>query len=309
MSTYIKNQLLSLHGACFLFLIVSCKQKPKPQTESPAILAQMDPARIDESSDSKCEYGTGSQNWNYQNQDEWASTCTGSSCNGDRQSPILIITDDTTKTKKNDKMMVDIKWKICNAEMLLKKYTLQADHIKRDTFNSLIWYPGDGSGKYQSYYLKEFHVHTPCEHITKTKNSRDSLKTPLEIHFVHENINNPKDILVVGVRYFGDERVAGNADSTLSVFANADNGAKLVNFPAVNLLPSMVNQGFWNYPGSLTTPGCDQKVTWIVMQNEVRVKMSTIDKIRSRYAFDVPDSHNARKIQVNNNLVWYKPVR
>ena len=37
---------------------------------------------------------------------------------------------------------------------------------------------------------------------------------------------------------------------------------------------------YYSYPGSLTTPGCNEIVTWVVMQRTRIVSQSTLDKFK-----------------------------
>jgi carbonic anhydrase len=61
---------------------------------------------------------------------------------------------------------------------------------------------------------------------------------------------------------------------------------------AMNLLPE--DQGYYTFPGSLTTPGCDEVVTWYVLKNPIELSQAQIDEYIRHY------HHTARPIQETN---------
>ncbi|KAL4101413.1 hypothetical protein PRIC1_005165 [Phytophthora ramorum] len=61
--------------------------------------------------------------------------------------------------------------------------------------------------------------------------------------------------------------------------------------------------GLYNYPGSLTTPGCDEIVDWWVVEKPVKVSAKDLTRIRDNqgevHATDASD--NARPVQPLND--------
>jgi carbonic anhydrase len=271
-----------------LFLIVSCKEKPAKKTLDHYV----------ETEETTCPYGPDSTNqWNYENQSNWQHICPGSKCSGGDQSPIQIVMDSTTR---DESLKVIFDWRNYNVKVRLKPYTLQAEYRDLLNFSGLDYITKTESKKYK---LMQFHIHTPSEHkVKKLVNGNPVVnQSPIELHFVHVNESNEKDLLVVSVRYNGSGKPTDEADIALLKFATTKIDTKMKDYKVSHLLPSAKN--FWKYDGSLTTPGCDTGITWIVMQSEVAVVQSTIDLLKQRYQ-NVPNNYNAREIQKNNSTVY-----
>eukprot|EP00475_Leptophrys_vorax_P007886 TRINITY_DN15012_c0_g3_i2.p1 TRINITY_DN15012_c0_g3~~TRINITY_DN15012_c0_g3_i2.p1 ORF type:complete len:233 (-),score=12.24 TRINITY_DN15012_c0_g3_i2:199-822(-) len=116
------------------------------------------------------------------------------------------------------------------------------------------------SGDYQ---LLQMHVHAFSEH------SINGLFAPMEAHFVHVNVNDPKKLAVVGVMLRLDRNDANSTwiDQWLPA-APAASGSNVTVPVAADFWTDIVepSSGFWTYPGSLTTPECDEIVTWHVLR-------------------------------------------
>jgi len=123
----------------------------------------------------------------------------------------------------------------------------------------------------KKYNLLQFHFHTPAEHAI------GGGYYDAEMHLVHQNPDT-KELLVVGVMY----EAGPYADNTvLKRFWGTEPGKQFTLegntvalegrgvSPYQDLLPADVS--YFNYPGSLTTPGCNEGVTWIVMKQPVRM--------------------------------------
>lgn len=113
------------------------------------------------------------------------------------------------------------------------------------------------------YHLLQFHFHAPSE------NTIDGQHLPLCVHMVHKS--EAGKLLVVGVLYRN-----GKPNHLIDeVFEAVGHGGghgqhgaepapvKFAVDPNV-LLPA--GRGYYNFPGSLTTPPCSEGVTWVVMQ-------------------------------------------
>jgi carbonic anhydrase len=132
--------------------------------------------------------------------------------------------------------------------------------------------------------LIQFHFHTPSEHRMAGRASS------LEVHFVHKDAAGK--ITVVGVLTSG---TAVNpalqplvAALPVSSCANREPHAK---FDAAALLPA--TRDYVTYGGSLTTPGCGENVTWLVLTTPIPASAAQVAKLG-------PFGVNARPVQPLN---------
>jgi carbonic anhydrase len=161
----------------------------------------------------------------------------------------------------------------------------------------------------QSFRVANIHFHTPSDHTISGG------QFPLELHIVHVNTNpalalpnNTNELTVVSTLFR-----LGDANPWLTPFVNAVNAGGAT--PAVNLqspggrrnltgtlrlqdiLPNPAY--YYTYPGSLTTPGCRQTVTWHVLRNIQTASGAQIQALRSPFsAFP-----NSRPVQPLNNRI------
>jgi carbonic anhydrase len=118
----------------------------------------------------------------------------------------------------------------------------------------------------ETYFLVQFHYHTPSEHKV------DGVGHAMELHLVHKLINDKASpLLVVGV--FLD---AGAAQATLGdMLAGvpeeswSERDACKGEVDLGGLLPA--KKSFFAYTGSLTTPPCSVGVQWVVMKDPMSV--------------------------------------
>ena len=122
---------------------------------------------------------------------------------------------------------------------------------------------------------------------------------PLEAHFVHYNsahgtsvgsaagTGHAEALLVVGVMF--DLNAAGSEPAALTTIA--DGVAEALYEPkhlsgSVQLSTIYDGMGdFYSYAGSLTTPGCNQMVTWVVMETPKKISMATLEKFKAATAY------------------------
>jgi carbonic anhydrase len=138
--------------------------------------------------------------------------------------------------------------------------------------------------------MLQFHFHN-AEHTV------NYAYMPLEVHMVHQNVNDEDDILVLGTflgpgaasPFFKDLESAGNADPN-----NADVLAK-TNINAYDLLPKDLS--YWHYKGGLTTPPCQKKkgryVKWYVFKTPNTLSYNQLYFFTS-YFKDLPLANNGR---------------
>jgi carbonic anhydrase len=193
---------------------------------------------------------------------QWGSMAGYSLCGaGAYQSPIDIESGEngplSNVTKDTSLEALDLTWGISKFTENFNGHTVQMNYDSGSTLNF--------EGK--SYELKQFHFHSPSEHI------QDGRQYPLEMHFVHQSANGTT---VVGV-FFKE----GASNPTLQkIWDNSPKDVSVLTVPnlelnAMDFLPTQLQ--YYNYTGSLTTPPCTEGVNWIVLKKPIE---ATADQLR-----------------------------
>lgn len=188
---------------------------------------------------------------------------------GTRQSPV-----DITGAVDGGESELEIRWQAGDAEVI-------------DNGHSIVVNVAEGSAislEGREFALLQFHFHHPSEHTV------DGSAAPIDIHFVHAAAEG--DLAVIGVFL-----EAGEADPTIQSIWDAIPSAgeapgALAAFDPNALLPE--GGSHYRYPGSLTTPGCSEIVSWVVMADSIAVSQEQVDAFAAIYPM------NARPVQPLN---------
>lgn len=173
-------------------------------------------------------------------------------------------------------------------------YTLQVNIIDNSPtlqVGNLAYTVGRSSNSStQTWILLQMHLHWGRNVNEGSEHFLQGEQFPAEIHLVHYNARyaniseavssgNSDSLLVVGVFF----EVSTSDLSIMSVIADA---VATETQTATELSSSVVvselfdgSGDFYSYPGGLTTPGCNEVVTWVVMKNPKPIKQSTLNKI------------------------------
>ncbi|XP_050243229.1 alpha carbonic anhydrase 7-like isoform X2 [Quercus robur] len=145
----------------------------------------------------------------------------------------------------------------------------------------------------KQYSLRQCHWHSPAEHLINGK------RYDLELHMVHVNTSN--QVSVVRAQFYQ----IGEPDSFLSKFT--EELKTLVNNRGKRSIgiidPRETNTDtfkYYRYNGSLTTPPCDEGVTWIVNAKINTVSSKQVQLLREAN-FDYRGKDNARPVQALND--------
>ncbi|KAL3662238.1 hypothetical protein V7S43_012569 [Phytophthora oleae] len=139
--------------------------------------------------------------------------------------------------------------------------------------------------------MAQFHLHAPSEHTLNGK-SMDG-----EVHFVHSNAPGSA-LMVVGVFL---QVVNGRTDPfMLSVLDGMDNvSASMGDVISLGSYSKLVNTNanrLYNYPGSLTTPGCDEIVDWWVVQKPISVSPKDFTRLQTQLK-KLPATDNGKNVR------------
>lgn len=150
------------------------------------------------------------------------------------------------------------------------------------------------------YPLAQFHFHHPSEHLL------DGVRYPMELHLVHMHPDGKRVGVVVAVflEIAGEDDRIDQEMARWSAFFDrrpfegrrgiAGSGALLT-----SLLPPPDRRAYLRYAGSLTTPGCDGGVTWLVMTAPVKVARGFVEDFRAAFPMNArwPQKANGRTPQ------------
>lgn len=134
------------------------------------------------------------------------------------------------------------------------------------------------------YRLVQFHFHWGRDDKCGSEHTVNGKAYPCELHLVHYNTTRYNSfaeaatqsdgLAVIGVFIkIGNDDHEGMkplSDNACHVRCKGDKCDTCISFNPASLLP--VNSAkYWTYEGSLTTPPCNESVTWIVMQKEIAI--------------------------------------
>lgn len=125
-----------------------------------------------------------------------------------------------------------------------------------------------------AYRLVQYHFHAPSEH-TLDGDSHD-----VEGHLVHDNADG--ELAVVGVFFETGDLGSDLFDVVLTnapeqAGEEAETGEERNPIELFPVEGGATVDGYYTYSGSLTTPGCNEGVRWIVLQDTMTASSSSID--------------------------------
>lgn len=192
------------------------------------------------------------------------------------QSPINIRSLDTSKHGVHHS--VHVNYKKSHENVVNKGHTIEVDY---DEGSSITF---DG----QVYDFKQFHFHTPSEHLV------DGVTYPMEMHLVHTLHDNDTTYLVIGV-LFKEGKRNKFLDEFISHIPKAEGQTSKPKHAYVDINDIFDgNDKYFTYKGSLTTPPYTETVRWGVLK---RIHEASPEQIA---LFNQLEGNNARHIQAMN---------
>ncbi|MFC7421674.1 carbonic anhydrase [Iodobacter arcticus] len=137
------------------------------------------------------------------------------------------------------------------------------------------------------YQLLQFHFHTPSEEAI------GGLRYPMVAHLVHKSEEGKLAVVAALIQQGAQDNPLIEAfwDKIPSEHNETRTFDKLTYSPAA-LLP--LDQSFYTFMGSLTTPPCSEGVRWLVMKNPLSISARQIARFQKEFPM------NARPIQAIN---------
>ena len=197
---------------------------------------------------------------------------------GKRQSPINI---DESTTLQGPAEPLAFSYNPSNGTVVNNGHTIQVDVQGNNTLTV----------RGSAYRLVQFHFHTPSEEQINFK------RYPMVAHLVHRNDEGQLAVVAILLQ-------EGNPSILIDkvwTYMPLDAGDKVGMPPALldlnELLP--VDQRYFQFMGSLTTPPCSENVLWMVMKQPVQISRMQYRLFTQLYP------NNARPVQPING----RPIR
>ncbi|KAF2205898.1 carbonic anhydrase [Delitschia confertaspora ATCC 74209] len=134
------------------------------------------------------------------------------------------------------------------------------------------------------FRLKQFHFHTPSEHRIGEE------YFPLEMHMVHEGVDDPTQLTVLSVLF--DLSTNSSLDLLSSLTPNlgaiSTVGSKtpISSLPFDTVINHLETTPLFQYSGSLTTPPCAEGVTFLVTQRPLGIDVESFNAIKKVVKFN-----------------------
>jgi len=211
----------------------------------------------------------------------------GGLCDGQKQSPIDIVTSAT----KYDSGL-GAQWNLVNYDNNPGgnfKGSNAGGHTLKVSFDAN-YYNVSGGGLPGTYTTVQFHLHWGSMSTNGSEHTVDGHRFPAEIHFVSYNtkynnlstaLGHMDGLAVLGVFLEvgqGENAAYQNFLSSTNQLVNKDSEVNIPAFSLFPLLPSETSK-FYRYNGSLTTPTCNEAVTWTVFDQTVKISRAQLDAL------------------------------
>ncbi|KAM4688813.1 carbonic anhydrase 13-like [Discoglossus pictus] len=227
--------------------------------------------------------------------------------NGDRQSPIDIITQEA----KYDPSLQPLR---ISYDPGSTKVILNSGHTFSVEFDDTDDKSVVSSGPLkEKYRLRQFHFHWGCFDEHGSEHKVDGQGYAAELHIVHWNSEKyssfveaalkPDGLGVLGVFLkIGDhnpniERIT----NVLDAIKFKGTQSSFTNFDPSCLLPGCMD--FWTYLGSLTVPPLFENVIWIVLKEPISITSKQLAKFRSLFSTSETEGAEYCCMQTNHRPI------
>ncbi|XP_011305136.1 carbonic anhydrase 2 [Fopius arisanus] len=252
-----------------------------------------------------------SQGFSYDKTGEWGNE--SPICNGKSQSPINIDFNDKNALKQD---MVSLQWNGyenipdvmigANNGHTIKVIPKWLDTAKRPYLS--------GGPLDSQYVLQEFHFHWGADNSVGSEHTVNGKSFVLELHMVHWKLDYgsfsaavaaPDGLAVVGSFYDVNNTVSkpssgvNNIINIALILMKKGEEVDITPFPLSNFDAVNTPEVIATYKGSLTTPGCNEAVTWMVVIHGHPISNNHMETLRN-VQLDNGENHNYRPVQPLN---------
>ncbi|KAM3821826.1 carbonic anhydrase 4-like [Vipera latastei] len=231
-------------------------------------------------------------------------------CNGKRQSPINIIQRDASHNPSLGP--VDLVGYDNRKKLLEIRNTGKTVDVSLDDGLHLA-----GFGLPARYTAKSFHFHWgDGASQPGSEHQLDGKQYSMELHIVHtknnmkmeDAVKDPKGIAVLAFFIEGSEKAKNKTAEPWELFAKnlkkvSKKGESMrldSSYSLLDLMGSTNLTRYYRYPGSLTTPGCDEAVIWTVFADPIVVPPKVVKKFASELSSTEPSK--ATQLPLINNF-------
>jgi carbonic anhydrase len=258
----------------------------------------------------------GGTDWSYAGQGNYWPV-THPFCGGKRQSPIDI---DNSKVFNTDKGSLKFRKYGGIESGTLKNVGSSLKFTPDETAADLLPGIDDRNASFlnpmSNYKLLQFHFHWGSTNDRGSEHTVDGQSYAMEMHLVHvkkdylddvnEALASPDGLAVVGIMFVvGDEDFAPlqpMVDAALAIHEDQE-AVEAADVELKKFLKE-VGPSYYNYEGSLTTPTCNEVVTWYVMEGAIAISQAQLDAFRGlNYQCGAPMVDNFRPPQPLNNRI------
>ena len=213
--------------------------------------------------------------WDYQRAgpDTWYRSSL--TCNGEFQSPINI---DTSRVRYDASLRpLSLNGYTMNTSLYMWNFT----HDGR----TIIVYPPplarftiSGANLPETFYLVQFHFHWGYNSFQGSEHTIDERKYPLEVQFVHRAPTSGA-FAVISVLFHLQRDDNPYLTDFVSILNQTRDPSVSIEYPCdvSPLFPLDISPRFYRYNGSLTSPPCTERVSWIILLRTVPISQPQLN--------------------------------
>lgn len=251
--------------------------------------------------------------WSYSGDhgvDKWCDMA--KECCGKQQSPINLVVANAVE-------LLFEPFQFSNYDLVAKSFNLTNNgHSVKLTLDKSVKTPKMKGGSLKDEYIfHSLHFHWGSTKDRGSEHQVNGQSFALEMHLVHYNakydfskaIKNSDGLAVLGVLFkesSSNDKAIGMIANNLDKVINKDAVATVsnANLKLIDLLPN--TDTFLRYQGSLTTPDCNEIVTWTVFGTVKEISKEQLDKFRQLMGSHGSLNNNYRPPQPLNNRKIYR---